>query len=592
MIESRRVGSLAELGAAQLTALARAADLHAQVPAMVAMFTRLLGSSATSSCDTPAYASDVVDDHTPYEMSVALGGASSEIRLLVETLDRDPSVAGRWAAARAAGAWLRDEYGADLTRLDQIADLFEPKTTDGLLALWHAISFRAAASPDVKVYLDLRARGAALAPAVLEEALGRLGLAAVYPRVMREGCRRGAGLDELVYFSLDLSSHASARIKVYFRHHQATAEDAERVVGAFVEPGEIRSFCNAILGGEGPYVPRPLVSCWSFSKGAEPSGGTLYAPVAYYVRDDREARDRVRDWLARRAMDVHRYDRCLEAFARRPLDAGVGMHSYVSFKRDAGVPKVTCYLAPEAYATFAPASLATRPLAPPRRPTTAPELLTWYETVQKCTTHPLFQRLEREPPAIYPLWAILANNWVAVGDRFPRWLSGLVARVDDDRVRSILAKQLDDELGHGDPAQAHRVLFQRMLADLEPHAPPGDRSALLAPGRRFAQGLAHSYLEKPQLEALGGTLIAEVYGKQVDQAVGALLRRQRDVDPESLTWLVLHETLEEAHVDESLQLAELLPRDPEAQAAACRGANDLAGLGSRYFDDLYEVLFR
>jgi pyrroloquinoline quinone (PQQ) biosynthesis protein C len=193
---------------------------------------------------------------------------------------------------------------------------------------------------------------------------------------------------------------------------------------------------------------------------------------------------------------------------------------------------------------------------------------------------------------VLPLWAILANNWVAVGDRFPRWLAALVARVDDDRVRSILAKQLDDELGHGDPTKAHRVLFQRMLADLEPHAAPGDRTALLAPGRRFAQGLAHSYLEKPQLEAIGGTLIAEVYGKQVDQAVGTLLRRQRDVDPESLTWLVLHETLEEAHANESLDLAEMLPRDPGSQAAACRGANELAGLGFRYFDDLYEVLFR
>ncbi len=51
---------------------------------------------------------------------------------------------------------------------------------------------------------------------------------------------------------------------------------------------------------------------------------------------------------------------------------------------------------------------------------------------------------------------------------------------------------------------------------------------LLAPGRRLAEELAHNYLDKPELEAIGGTLIAEVYGKQVDQAVGALLRRQRD----------------------------------------------------------------
>jgi hypothetical protein len=159
-------------------------------------------------------------------------------------------------------------------------------------------------------------------------------------------------------------------------------------------------------------------------------------------------------------------------------------------------------------------------------------------------------------------------------------------------MRSILAKQLNDELGDGDPTRAHRVLFQTMLADLEPYAPAGDRDALLAPGRRFAEDLARNYLERPALEAIGGTLVAEVFGKQVDQSVGALLRRQRDLDPESLTWLVLHETLEEDHADESRTLARMTPSDPDAHAAVCRGAEELAALGGRYFDDLYEVVFR
>jgi len=206
------------------------------------------------------------------------------------------------------------------------------------------------------------------------------------------------------------------------------------------------------------------------------------------------------------------------------------------------------------------------------------------------------------------VWTILANNWVAVGDQFPRWLAGLVARVEHDGMRRILAKQLDDELGGGDPANAHRALFQRMLADLEPYAAPGDREALFAPGRRFAEGLAYNYLERPWLEGVGGSLVAEVYGKQVDQVLGALLRRQRDLtggfagrppgtaplasfDPAQLTWLVLHETLEEEHASEALDLARMTPPTHEARAAVCRGAEDLAALGMRYFDDLYEVVF-
>jgi DMATS type aromatic prenyltransferase len=592
--EVHRRASLLELGTEQLAALATASGLAAELPRMEQIFTRLLGAAASRTSLTPAYPSDVVDDHTPYELSLALGGATPELRLLVETSDGDDSLVGRWRAARRAGEWLRDEHGADLRRLDVIADLFEPHGEHGLFALWHAIVFKPDAAPETKVYLDLRARGSALAPAILEEALDRLGLAAAYPRLMSDACRRGPVLDELVYFSLDLAAHDSARVKVYFRHHHAVAADVERVIGNLggVEAGEITGFCETVLGDAGPYRARPLVSCWSFSGGgARPTGATLYAPIAYYVRDDAEAHARIQRWLGGQLMDVDRYDRSLAAFARRPLDRGVGMHSYVSFKRDANHPKLTCYLAPEAYQTFAPSSLASRTFVAPKRPNIPADLVHWLETVERCTDHPLFRRLAREPAAVAPVVTILANNWVAVGDRFPRWLAALVARVEDDRVRSVLAKQLDDELGHGDPTRAHRVLFQRMLADLEPYAPAGDRARWLEPGRRFAQGLAHNYLDKPELEAIGGTLVAEVYGKQVDQALGGLLRRQRDVDPASLTWLVLHETLEEEHANESLELAAMTPDDTTARAAVCRGAEALATLGLRYFDEIYDVVF-
>jgi DMATS type aromatic prenyltransferase len=587
--------TLAELAAQQLAALAAVASIPTtELPRMEQILVELLGSSATRRPGgAPAYLSDVVDDHTPYELSVTVGGSAPEVRLLVETAHDDSSLAGRWRAARAVGRWLRDAHGADLGRLDAVADLFEPRDERGLLALWHAIVFRAGAAPEVKVYLDLRARGREQAHGLLEEALARLGLAEVYPRLLREAGPRGRLLDELVYLSLDLAAHDHARVKVYFRHHHATAHDAERVIGRFggVEPGEVRGFCNAILGGDGPYTTRPLVSCWTFSGGSDPVGATIYAPIAYYVHDDDEARGRIHRWLAEQGMQADRYAAYLGAFARRPLAFGVGMHSYVSFKRDRGVAKATMYLAPEAHKSFPAGALAARPMARPARARSAEELVRWYETRERVADHPLFRRLAREACSIGPLWAILANNYVAVGDGFPRWLAHLVARVTDDRVRSVLAKQLNDELGNGVPDAAHRPMYQRMLADLEPHA-LADRDAVLAPGRRFAAALAYSYVERPELEAIGGALVAEVYGKQVDQCLGDLFRRQRDVDPASLTWLALHETLEDEHANESLALAAMLPRDPAAQAAVCRGAEELATLGFRYFDELYEVLFR
>jgi DMATS type aromatic prenyltransferase len=587
--------TLRELGLRQLGALAAVSEgLGRDLQRIAEVFGDLLGASATRRThEAPAFASDVVDDHTPFELSLAIGGTAPELRMLVETMSGDSSLAARWHAARALGRRLRDHHGADLRRLDQIADLFEPRHDHGLLAMWYAASFRPDHAPEWKVYVDLRAQGSERSRAVLEQALDRLGLAAAYPRLMRAAGARDL-LDELMYFSLDLADHDHARVKVYFRHHHAALGDLERVIDSAggAEAGEVSAFCATVLGHTGPYRARPVVSCWAFTAGSEPSGAALYAPIAYYVRDDAEARARILRWMDRVEVEPGGYERALAAFARRPLESGVGMHSYVSFKRDHGLPRVTAYLAPEAYRTFPPGSLARREIPVPRRPRSPEPLIQRYETVERLADHPLFQRLAREPAAVGPLWAILANNWVAVGDQFPRWLAHLVARVEHDGMRSILAKQLNDELGDGDPARAHRGLFQTMLADLEPYALPGDRDALLAPGRRFAQGLAHNYLERPWLEAVGGSLVAEVYGKQVDQLIGALLRRRREIDAASLTWLVLHETLEEDHASESVDLARMTPPTAEARAAICRGAEELAALGMRYFDELYEVVFR
>src|SRR5262249_44807096 len=163
-----------------------------------------------------------------------------------ETVSGDSSLAARWAAARALGERLHERHGADLRRLDQVADLFQPRTEYGRLALWYAASFQPGTGPEWKAYVDLRAQGNARAGALLEEALDRLGLGAAYPRLMREAGGRDL-LDELVYFSVDLADHGRARVKVYFRHHRATATDAARVVSSAggMEADEVRAFCTA-----------------------------------------------------------------------------------------------------------------------------------------------------------------------------------------------------------------------------------------------------------------------------------------------------------------------------------------------------------
>lgn len=365
--------TLYELGAWQLGALATAShDLARELPSMTRVFGHLLGGSwVRRRIDGAAYACDVVDDGTPFELSLALGCGAQEVRMRVETAHDKPSLAGRWQAARSLGTVLRERHGANLARLDRVIDLFEPRSEHARFAMWYAVGFRPGRAPAWKVYLDLRARGRDNARAVLDEAVDRLGLAAelaaAHPGAMREAGGRDA-LDEPVYLAIDLAAHGAAHAELYVRHHHATAADLARAIceagGASAD--EIRAFCTAVLGHAGPYRARPPVSCRALIAGRGPAGPALHAPIACYVRDDAEASGRVLRWLDRVGLDTMAYQRALAAFARRPLDAGVGMHSCVAFERDAGRPMLTVSLAPEAYRTFAPGELAARQMPVPR----------------------------------------------------------------------------------------------------------------------------------------------------------------------------------------------------------------------------------
>jgi DMATS type aromatic prenyltransferase len=585
----------------QIAALARAQPaLVPELPKIRDVFRLMMGPHHGILSTTKAgWPSDVGDDHTPYELSLAFGGPTPELRILVEPPALEPTLAARWNVGTQVLHGLSRHLDGDTARLDRVAELFRPTDPAALFGLWIAASFWPGRAPELKAYLNLQAHGPAKAAGLLEEALDRLGLAAAYPAFCRAALQRGLRTDELKYFALDLAAHPSARVKVYARHHHATALEIARVIGdrGGVLAGEVEALCEQLLGGAGPYRSRPLATCWAFTGGPVPTGATMYAPLPYYAEDDREIRDRVLGALGRVGLSADGYLDSLGVFAERSLEEGVGLHSYASFKRDKGKPKVTVYLAPEVYRVFAPGTLAKAGNAGIREVANDPEaVVTHYEEQATIGEHPLFRRLEREPADLGRIYAVLANGREGIGAFFPRWLASLVARVDNDAMRTILAKQLNDELGDGDPTQAHGLLYEKMLDDLgafRPNWGAVDRDTFFAPGRTLAKGLHELYTARPAFEGVGATLLMEVFGKQADQRVGGLLRRQTAIDPASLTWLVLHETLEEAHAGESIELARLAGNEDggAAREAMARGAEELAQLAWNYLDDLYDLVF-
>jgi DMATS type aromatic prenyltransferase len=541
---------------------------------------------------TPSWPSDVCDDHSPYEVSVAINGRGPQLRMLVEPMDAPPS----HSASLAAGTRLRkrleqnpvQNLRVDFSRLRDLEGLLlPPEIKGGRFAAWYAVGFDRERSPILKGYFNLAAQGRARAPQVAEEVLHRLGFHKAWPVMAEILGRREVGAEEVVYFALDLAPVEGARAKLYFRHHAPTPDFLEEVssVARYHKPGLVAEFCRELTGGkEGPYGGKGAVTCFGFTDPADerPTTATSYIPVTHHARDDEEIRGRITGYLQAQGLDTVPYLKMLDAYTRRPLVAGTGLHTYVAV-RWKGKPRVTVYFSPEIYWTQprieAPVAKAPRP---------AMDIVEYFEE-NAIADHPFFARMRREPVRLEVLARLLLNFRVGITRDFPRRLAWLTARVTDDAIRCVLAKQLNDELGDGDFKRAHRGLFERMLEVLTPWTPP-ETEEVLSPGRVFGKELERCYVASDPYEGVGASLVAEVYGKQVDTSIADQFRRQNQIPPSKLEWLHLHETLEVEHANESLDVARLIPSG-SASEDAWRGAKSLATAARAFFDVMYRQCF-
>jgi DMATS type aromatic prenyltransferase len=307
---------------------------------------------------TPAWASGVADDSTPFEFSTAFAdGEPTTVRVLVEPTAFTPSPTANMDAAVDVLESMARRHGLPLDRFDAVRDLFLPSEPQGDFSLWFSLVFRKDVPPAIKVYLNPEVRGEGEASALVGEGLTRLGYGAGHDTITRHAHRRG-GLDRYSFFAVDLSESSGDRVKVYVSHQDATADDAATAAsGAHgVSPDEVRDFCVISGGQSGPYTERPLVSSYTFLPGdvVRPRGFSLYLPVRTYVNDDVEARERVLAVLDHHRVDPTPFENALAALARRPLSDGVGLIAHVSLRAGLPRPGVTVYLSSEAYDKASP----------------------------------------------------------------------------------------------------------------------------------------------------------------------------------------------------------------------------------------------
>jgi hypothetical protein len=218
-----------------------------------------------------------------------------------------------------------------------------------------------------------------------------------------------------------------------------------------------------------------------------------------------------------------------------------------------------------------------------RRLSSAVDIVEEYES-QHLSEHPLFRRLRREPVNLQAVWVLVANMNAGISPNFVRWLALTIARADDVRIASLLAKQLADELGNGDFERIHRVLLERFVAGLQPWRPKGHAGERLDAGERLG-ARATSVFEAPEpYQAIGGMIVAEIFAKKMDHCLGDEIRRQDLVPRDALLWLEIHEVLEELH-------AQLVPAQPDVLRATGLGARRLWDAMTGFLDDVAVAAF-
>lgn len=298
------------------------------------------------------YGSNIGDDHSPYEFSLALQpGQGVEIRLLVEAQGVAPSATSNRAAALALNERLHERFAVPFSRFEAVRDLFITGAETGF-SLWHAVCWTPGDAAEFKIYLNPEANGKAHALEVAREAMARLGLGE-QSASLAHLARRGE-LDQVKYFSLDLSSARHARVKVYAAHQGSTASDVEAVFAASPSHcrGDVVEFCRNLVGHTGPFDKRPVQSCFSFtSESIAPTSATFHFPIAHYSPSDRETRARVSALLRGHGLDAGSYERSFDAMAADVPPALRSTQSYVSFKRGSAGLRVTTYLSPRLFAT-------------------------------------------------------------------------------------------------------------------------------------------------------------------------------------------------------------------------------------------------
>ncbi|MGW3966656.1 hypothetical protein ACWED2_43040 [Amycolatopsis sp. NPDC005003] len=294
----------------------------------------------------PAQPSYVADDGFPAEMSVNWSGARPELRILFDSLGHDVVWPG--------------ESVFHTRRLDHVRETFTPRGGRPTPApLWHSIAWRPPSAVVHKTYFGLYSWPHAHREAAVAEAMERLGLAAAWAET-RARVETVEGRREIEFFAVDLADEAQARVKIYYRNHDAGLAEVERVAAvALHHDSRQAQAAYRTLAGEGAHAGEAALSCLAFRSGVDRAAeSTTYLRLPALVPDDREAVERTAALLHDQGVDPGRFRALAAALTPGPLSASRGVLELVSFRAAGRRGDVTTYFRLPVYDRPPPAPLS------------------------------------------------------------------------------------------------------------------------------------------------------------------------------------------------------------------------------------------
>jgi DMATS type aromatic prenyltransferase len=581
-----------ECGVEKLTALCESVGLNHQTDRIIEIFRSITTSWGNKAVGDTTWPSDVSDDAAPFEFSLALDPDNIELRVLVEAQGSEATLQSNWQAGLELNQHLAANYQVNLDRFNQIADLYTPTNAAAKFSIWHAVCFYPDKAPAFKLYLNPQSQSQKRSAAIVEESLVRLGFTHAWPTLAETSAQRGPDKDEFVYFALDLATDPQARVKVYLRHHDATPVELESALSAarnYVS-GDAIEFCQAMAPEQTSFSAKSAITCFSFIAGDDltPSNGTVYLPISNYATDDRIVCDRIDLYFIQHGLPVAKYQSAIQSLAARSLESGIGMHSYASFRRVQHQRRVSIYLNPEANTVRSPRTIETN--TQPTRSLPSLEEMAFYYKTNSVEEHPFFQRLHREPANLTNLWQLFANFQEGIVAHFTRRLALVVDNIDNENIRCILAKQLNEELGNGNEEHVHQKIFDQFILGLEQYKPEVVTTEMLAPGFKLSRELEKLYSDPNPYIGAGASILMEIRGEQRDKIITKELVRTT-LDSSVVAWFYLHGELEGDHADEVLQLARQIDNSDVDKTSVAKGLEMTSTALWNFCNGMYRACF-